>query len=165
MKKNISFASISSERGVTLIEILVAIGVAVILIGISTTIFYRLNNKFALDKGVDAVTSTLQEARSLTLAGKNGLQYGVHFGSSELVLFEGASYSSSDPNNVVTNLNFRAAIRNISLSGGGSDVVFKRLTGATDNVGSVEVYILNEASASSTVNILNTGVVQELEYN
>jgi hypothetical protein len=73
------------------------------------------------------------------------------------VLFEGNSYDSSDTNNRVTDLNSAVTISNITLSSGGSDVVFQRLTGESTVSGSV-VLTLVGTTTSRTISIQATGI-------
>jgi prepilin-type N-terminal cleavage/methylation domain-containing protein len=148
-------------KGFTVLEILVAMGILGMAVTIVTLSFSRLNENQALDKSVDLAVSVLNEARSLTLSSVDSSRYGVNLESDQLVLFKGSSFSSSAPDNVTTSLNALVGIRNISLSGGGSSVVFDRLTGATNNSGTFELYLKNASTTYSTVTVNATGVVEE----
>lgn len=153
MRKNFSL-----QKGFTLIEIIIVI---VILVGISILIFAsfsRFNSTQTLNGTTQTVLSILDEARALTLASKNNLSYGVHFESSKVVLFDGTTYSASDPDNDVTTLNNRVTISDISLSGGVQDVLFDKLTGKTSQNGMVTITLISYASRFKTINIGTTGV-------
>lgn len=150
----------SLNKGVTLIEVLIVIVIMTILLTIVVISLSRLNSSQALDKGAELVASTLDEARSLTLSAKNDDQYGVYFETSRIVLFRGATYSSGDPNNVETSLNPKIAIRNTNLSGGGSSVIFERLTGNTGQTGTMEVFLVEASTTFRTIIIKATGVVE-----
>jgi prepilin-type N-terminal cleavage/methylation domain-containing protein len=148
------------NKGFTLIEMLLAI----VLLGIAVTFvvlsFGKLNAEQALDTSVESAVSVFSEARSMTLSSVNDSQYGVHLESAQVVLFKGSSYSSSDSANVPTTLNSQVALRNITLSGGGSDVVFNRLTGATAKTGTFELYLKSATTTYKTLTVGATGLVE-----
>ena len=149
-----------TNQGFTLIEILIVIiilGVVTSIVGLS---FAKLNSKQALDKSTNLTAAILNEARSMTLSSIDASQYGVNLAASQVVLFKGSSYSVSDPNNMVTPLNSEVGIRSVTIAGGGTSVVFKRLTGRTDQTGTLEVYLLNEPSTFRTVTISATGIAE-----
>lgn len=144
-------------KGFTLLEILFSIAILGILVTIVTFSFSKLNSQQELENSTDLVVTILNEARSLTLSSKNDSQYGVYLDTSKVVLFEGISYSPTDATNVTTVLNSLVGIRNISLINGGASIVFKRLTGDTNETGSFEIYLINKPETFNTVNISSTG--------
>lgn len=146
------------QKGFTILEILLAIAILTLTLTIVTFSFSKLNTSQALDKSAVLVVSILDEARSLTLSSKGDSQHGVYFEMSQVVLFKGSTYSPSDPLNVVTNLNPLVGLQNINLSGGGTSVVFKRLTGHTDETGSLEVFLKASPSTLRLINISATGI-------
>lgn len=148
------------EKGITLIEVLIFIVIMTILLTIVFLSLSKLNASQALDKGAALVAATLDEARSLTLSAKNDNQYGVYFDASSTVLFGGSVYLPGDPNNVETVLNSKIGIRNINLSGGGSAVIFERLTGNTSQTGTLEVFLIEASTTFRTITIKATGVVE-----
>ena len=152
-------ASIKS-RGFTIIEILFAVAVLVLITAIIIVSWSKLNASQALEKSTASVASVLDEARSLTLSAVGDSQYGVNLQESQLVLFKGDTYLPSDSDNRVTELHSAVGIRNISLSGGGVSVVFKRLTGSTDQYGTVELYLRLATTTKRLINIRATGVIE-----
>lgn len=148
------------NKGLTILEILFAISIITIAVTIVIFSFSKLNSSQALDKSAILVVSILDEARSLTLSSKSNDQYGVYFEASRVVLFKGATYSPSDSSNVATELNSLVELRNFNFGGvGGTSVVFKRLTGGTDQPGSVKVYLKASPTGTfHTVSISATGV-------
>jgi len=149
----------SNKKGFTLIEILLVIVIMTIVSTIIITSLLKLNASQVLEKGASLVISVLDEAHSLTLSSKNDSQYGVHFEDSRVTLFKGSTYSSSNPNNISSEIDNRVGIRNVSLTGGGSDVVFKRLTGSTSQAGALELFLKSSTTIARTINISATGVV------
>ncbi|MDO8569950.1 MAG: prepilin-type N-terminal cleavage/methylation domain-containing protein [bacterium] len=148
------------HRGFTVLEILIAISIMVLTITIVTFSFSKLNSSQTLDKSADLVVSILNEARSLTLSSVNDSQYGVSFEDSQVILFKGSIYLLSDPSNVVTELNSLVGLRNIILNGGGTSVIFKRLTGNTFETGTVEIFLKASTTTFRTITISATGIVE-----
>ena len=112
-----------------MIEIIVAIGVLAI---VGTTVFVgfsKATESADLKTSAFKVVDALQFARTRTIASLASSQYGVHFEQTQYVLFRGATYNASDPDNIVYPISSRVEIANIALAGGGSDVVFDRITG------------------------------------
>ncbi len=145
------------NHGFTLIEILMVIAIMGILITIIISSFSILNKSQALEKSVRQGASIVSQARSLTLSSKEDSNYGVHFESSTLTLFKGPTYSALDANNIITPLNNLVSITNIALTGGGSDVVFERLSGSISTPGTI-TYTLGDKTKSLTIS--GTGLIE-----
>ena len=116
------------KKGFTITELVIVIAILAIIVTIVASAFSKFNNNQSLGGAVGEVTSTLNEARANTLASYNNIAYGVHFQADKVVFFKGSTYSSSDPDNEDIILSSKISVSNIALSGGGSDVIFKRLT-------------------------------------
>lgn len=149
------------KKGFTIVEILFGIAILGIAITIISLSFSNLNKNAALDTSADTAISIFNEARFQTLSAKSGAQYGVNIQESQLILFKGGAYSPSDSNNIVTPLHALVAARNITLSDGGSSVVFTRLTGAANQNGTFELYLKDEPARYRTIFITATGIAQE----
>lgn len=149
-----------SGAGFTVVEILVALAVAGIVALIVTGSFSKAVPREALDKETGIVISLLDQARNQTLSSKKAAVYGVHFESAKAVLFTGSAYSGLDPSNVIEPLNSLVKIASTSLSGGGSEVIFKRLTGETAQSGTVTLSLVADASQTKTITVFGTGLAQ-----
>ncbi len=149
-----------SRKGFTFIEVLVIVAVTAVILSLSTGVFNKFNNNQALNNATRDTLSLLEEARSLTLASKNNDVYGVHFATNQVTRFRGNTYVTTSTDNYVIQLPSKISIENISLAGGGSDVIFKRLTGGTNYSGSVTLVVTNDAIASTTLTIHSTGLVE-----
>ena len=128
-----------ARHGVTLIELLVVIGILLLLYSIMVSALRTTNASAALDTETLKVSMELKESRSLTLSSKNANQFGVHLASSSVTIFEGALFVAGSATNTVMLLNPQTQISSIALSGGGSDVVFERLTGKTSTGGTIRI--------------------------
>lgn len=147
------------KKAFSVVEILIAMAIVAVAVTVVTVSLSKLNSRQALDKSALLVSSVLDEARAKTLSSQGGSQYGVHFEDTQVVLFIGNAYSPATLSNVANRLDSRVGIRNITLSGGGNNIVFNRLTGQTNQSGTAELYLRASTTQYRTVNISSTGVV------
>ena len=145
-------------KGFTLIEVLLTFAIIAIISVIGVMSLSNFNKDKALDIEVEKVLSLVTKARSLTLSALDGSAYGVHFEERKAVLFNGASYSAGASTNEIQTLNGEVKISAISLAGGGSDVVFAKLTGATAQSGTITVAEVRNASQTKVITIAAIGV-------
>lgn len=144
------------NKGFTLIEILIVVGILAVLIAVVSPAFSTMRNNEVLKSTTADIVSAIDKARSQTLASVNSLEYGVHFESSKIVIFQGTTYSSGDANNEDIFISSPASISNINLTGGAVDVYFDRLSGAPSKTGTITVSV---SSSTKTITISTTGAV------
>lgn len=147
------------RTGFTSLELILVLTLLAILIG-GIAVFSRLSILRAdLNAQTTEVVSMLRLAQSKAAAGEGGLSHGVHLESGQFVLFEGGTYSASDPSNFVKSLPASLSFQNISLNGGGSDIIFSPPQGETTTYGSF-VLSSSDSGQSRTISITNLGLVQ-----
>ena len=144
--------------GFTAIEILIVLAIATVLFAIIVSGFAGLREHSDMNLVVDTSVSYLQEARTKTLSSENASVYGVHFETSQFVFFVGSTYSAVSTTNKVYTLPSSVEVSPINLEGGGVDVVFKRLTGETDEYGTVTLRKTADPSVTKVIQILSTGL-------
>ena len=144
--------------GFSIIEILIVVAVLGLLAVVGIRVLSNFKNTTNLSTSIENGVSSLVDARSKTLSSKNGNQHGVHFESGKLTFFVGTTYSASDPENEEVLLPSVVEISTISLNGGGSDIIFKKLTGDTDQYGSVTFRIKDQVSQTRTISVPITGI-------
>lgn len=144
----------NSRQGISLLEIIITIAIVLILSAVGLSALSNYNKKQSLKANTDMVLSVLSEARSKTTASDGGSRYGVHFEESKAVLFR-ETYVAGAADNVEFNIVGPAKIENITIAGG-SDVLFKKISGETDNNGSL-VISLRDGSDSVEIDIEKTG--------
>ena len=149
------------NKGVTLLEAIFVMAILAILATVTFAAFSRSNTSQALEGAARTTVAVLNDARARTLASRGDDQYGVRFESDRVILFAGSSYDVDDPANEVTRLPSRVSITNISLSGGGSDLSFSRLSGVSSANGSVTLTADAEGSPVRTIVISETGLAYE----
>ncbi len=146
------------KKGFTLAEILVVITILVLVSGIVLASIRGYIREQALSGTVASITAVLSDARTQTLSGNAGAQYGVHFETDSVTLFSGATYSEGAAGNEVITLDSRVILADINL-GGGSDVVFEKLTGDADGAGTLTIELAADASRQKIITIHETGLV------
>lgn len=147
-----------TKKGFTLLELLIVVAVLAVLSAIVFSSFSAFRNSKVLDTAVEDVLTALSQARGDTLASKDGLQYGVHLQADKAVIYQGATYSSSDPNNQNVVLDGALEITSITLTGGGQNVLFDRLTGKTSQNGTFVIRVTNDTAKTRTITVNGTGV-------
>jgi prepilin-type N-terminal cleavage/methylation domain-containing protein len=152
MRKNL-------RSGFSILEMLVVLTILSLVTIIIVNVFASFRKSQALDKDTETIVEVLRQARSQTISSINASQYGVRITSSKATLFTGATYSSSATTNQDFLLQPTDTIVTISLTGGGSDVVFNRISGETGQYGTV-VISSPTSSRTKTVTIYKTGLVE-----
>jgi prepilin-type N-terminal cleavage/methylation domain-containing protein len=147
-------------KGFSLVEIIVTLSILAIISAIVLSSLSSNTDRETLAKNADAAASVLTEARSLTISAKSASNYGIRLASVGPTLFTGTTYSAGASSNRSLALNARVSITNISLTGGGSDVVFSKLTGNTSQNGTFRVTLVSNPSVYKTVTIYKTGLVE-----
>lgn len=145
--------------GFTFIELLISIAIVAIITIAIIGPFASLRNAQAIKNTTESVVALINQARVKTLSSENLLQYGVHFQSDKAILFSGTSFGGGTQVSEIAVSDNNSTLTNISLAGGGSDVVFTRLTGATNNYGTLKVTHVNASVPQKTITITKTGTV------
>lgn len=146
------------EAGLTVIELLVSIGILILLAGITFKSLSLQSGSKTLDSEALHIQSEFGTARSLTLSSKYADQWGIHLATSSITLFEGTSFVAGNASNTITALNSRVQISTTTLAGGGSDILFDRLTGKTSQSGSFILTLKSDATQKKTITIYATGL-------
>ena len=152
------FNSADRKRGITIIEVLIALVVMAIVGALAFTALGGFKKDSTLDADAFAVRQMLDEARGATLAARDDARWGVHFETYKAVLYK-TSYSAGAADNVERSLGSGVYFSAIELVGGGSDVLFDRLTGAASAYGTTTLSHTNASSTRSIV-ISPSGIVK-----
>ncbi|MCK5590337.1 MAG: type II secretion system protein [Candidatus Pacebacteria bacterium] len=147
------------KRGYTAIEIVLVIGIMGILVTMVGLSFSAFRNSNILAVETEKVVSLIAQARNDTLSSKNDTVYGVRIESNRVVLFESDTFSEVDPDNIEISLDTSVALTDIVLNGGGSDIVFKRLSGKTNEHGTMSLVLTSDPTTKKTITIYATGLV------
>lgn len=157
-RKNKIFTYLLGEKGASFIEVILVAAILSVMILITTPQWQSLSDEINLKDAVQLVEAKIKFAKNQSLAALNDNNYGIHFDANAVTLFTGSTYSAIDPANVVYNLPDGVEIYNISL-GGGSDLVFSRLTGVSASSGTFGMRIANRPAKNKLVYVNNQGQV------
>ncbi len=149
----------NNRKGFTLIELLIVLGIVAIIFSLVIGFLNNFKDKESIDKNINLVAEVLRQAKHDTINSKDSSQYGVHFDSDKIVVFVGPTYSSLNPTNQTYPLDPNIVVYSTSISGGGSDIIFNKLSGSTDNNGDVTLKSLI-ASTTKTITIYKTGLIE-----
>ena len=151
------------KNGFTLLEILIAISILVIMISIAATVGRSFSDAVNLDNSAKMVEANIKLAKTRSVNALNDTNYGVHFEDNYIVIFVGGIFDDSDPTNEIINLSDGIKTQNVSFAGGG-DLIFNRLTGVTDNFGSLEVALIKDSSKKRQIVINKEGQVNYTSF-
>lgn len=144
------------RRGFTLIELAVVIAVIALVGALALVSFVNSRRVRDLVTSGQNVLSVLRVAQTKAVAGEAASPWGVRFEASRFILFSGTSFVSSMTTTVYT-LPAGIEIANIALTGGGQEVVFRRLDGRTVQSGTFDIRVVGSASQVFSVTIDASG--------
>ena len=149
-------------RGFTILELLIVLGISAILVGISASVYTALNRGSSIGTEARKLESVLNLARNKTLASENEQSHGVHINvsSNEYTSFSGSLYDPSSPENELFIIPAQISIGSLQIRGGGSDIIFARLSGETAQYGSFIVQDAGDESRFQTICIDASGTVE-----
>ena len=154
---------IKKDDGFTIIEIMIVIAILTILFTVVVFDFVLTQKRTDLNNGVQEFVTTLKFAQSRAISSDTNSQYGVYLNTAvspnQYVVFKGLDYASRDTSYdqnyfLPANIEFYA----ISL-GGGSEVVFNKLTGSTVQQGSVSLRDRIDVTQNKTIYVSNSGTI------
>jgi len=146
-------------RGITLIEILAVVAIVLLLSAMSLAAFSAFRAGKIMDVAVEVTMTAFSRAHFDTISSKGDQQYGMHLDSDKATYFVGPTYSGGASTNIVYALNPVLEIANVTLAGGGNDVLFNRLTGGTGQSGTFEIRLKGSTSIRTLVRVNGTGAV------
>lgn len=146
------------QKGFSLIETIAAIAIGAILTAAIVVSFSSFRNSKIVDVSANQILSVINEARVKAVSSEDYSRFGVHLEANRIVLFKGDVFTEPSPSNVQTILSPLVEISNISLSGGGADVVFQKLTGKTSNYGSARVRLKSDNNKYKTISVKPAGI-------
>lgn len=145
------------KKGITIIELLIVLAVIGIMLGVATPQFYKMRENQVLKSAVQNVLSSVDKARSQTLASLNSSQYGVHFETEKIIIFTGISFVPNAASNETINITAPATISNVALGAGSpttGSIYFNRLSGSPSTTGTITISTTNY---SKTITISGAG--------
>lgn len=116
-----------NNRGFTLVELLISIGIVSLLLGLTTINLLNVQRTTSVTAALEKLNADMksQQIKAMNGAGSGG-SFGVHLSSNTYILFHGASYNPNDPTNSQVLLDSNIAL---SSTFTGDTVVFDQRTG------------------------------------
>lgn len=152
------------KTGFTLIEFLIVLFISMLLTVLIFTGLVFFERQSILDKEAQASVQLLRLAQNKTVVSEANQQYGVHFETNQVVLFQGINYLAGDPNNETYILDQQIEISQINLNPATStaNVIFEKINGHTQNYGLFTLKILNDPIQTKTVYIEPSGHISQI---
>jgi Tfp pilus assembly protein FimT len=149
------------NKGISIVETLIVICIISVVVAIIIPNLSEFRNQQVLKNTTEDVVSLINEARNNTISSKNSNTYGVHFQSDRAILFSGLSFVPSVDNKQI---DFDSAVLipgtgGINLTGGGSDIIFNRITGDTVNNGTIVIQLTSDSSRQKIINVSILGII------
>lgn len=145
------------ERGFTMIEIIVVIGVLMLISSGATILFLSTLANNQREVIVNEIISSLRESQSRAMNGENQSEFGIYFEEHKYVTFSGSTYVEGNPDNTVNLLPAGVTIRNINFNS--TDFVYyERMTGETNYEGSIDIAVIG-TSGAKRISVNKLGIV------
>lgn len=154
----ITFSSRKLSAGFTMLEMLIVISVIALLLTAVIPSFLNFRRSSLLNTETMDFVTLVNRARLLSVSSKNDSQYGVHLEAGRAVLFMGPTYSASSPSNETHVFPTAITLSNIIINGGGVEVLFEKVTGATIQNATTTLLVAG-TTASTTLLIFPTGII------
>jgi len=157
-------SNFTKKNGFTIFEIIIAVAILSVLSLVTISNFYFWNKKKDVDNNIQEFANILRLAQNRTISSENSSQYGVYINTAvnpnSYILFSGVNYASRIISaDQVYLLTKSVEFFGINLSGGGSEIVFDKLTGASAKSGDISIRSKSDTSQIKTIYITNSGTI------
>ncbi len=153
-------ACLPARQGFTLIEILVVISVIILIVSITNISYRYFERNTELTITAQKIVSVIKLAQNKAVSSEGDSQYGVHFESNKYILFKGITYQEGADDNIENTVSSSLEINNINLTGEGSNIVFQKINGRTEQDGTINLVLISEPNNLETINIHSSGQIE-----
>lgn len=136
-----------TERGFTLLEVLLSLALIALLSGIAVPSFHLLAVSNDLDVATNTTLQTLRRAQTLSQAVDGDSSWGVKLQASDITLFKGSSYALRD-----TNFDEVYTLSGNVTPSGILEIVFSKLLGNPSTTGTLTLTSSNNETQNITLN-------------
>lgn len=147
----------SNSKGFSALELVIVMAILAMLLASIVPSFVNFRRNSILNTETQELVTVINRARLLSVSSKNDQQFGVHFESGKIVLFQGATYSAGATTNEEHIFNSSLTLSPITINGGGSEILFEKVTGAASQNATTTLLVIG-TTASTTVLIIPTGI-------
>lgn len=150
--------NIQKNKGISLLEILLVLGIIVLLVLVIVPNLSKFHKQQVLKNTTEDVISLINEARNNTISSLNSSNYGIRFYENKVEMFAGITYISP-----IKEIQFDNVVLipndGINLSGGGDDIMFERITGNTNQYGTILIQLESDSERQNTITVNKLGIV------
>jgi len=149
-----------TQRGYTLIELMLVLAIMLILLRLTTISLSSSQQKVSTTEAEQVLLTDLRQQQLKAMIGDTEGRseqdaYGVHFDLNQYVLFHG-TYTPADPANFTVDLN-----QGLQFNPAGTDIIFQRISGEIP-VSSISVDLENTTNGETKIMVINKyGVVTQ----
>jgi prepilin-type N-terminal cleavage/methylation domain-containing protein len=149
------------QKGFTFLEIIISLAIMGLILAVVVPPFAKSRKDKLLLQSRDDIVSLLNQARSNTLSSINNDSYGVKFETNRVTLFTGTVYDAAATTNKVLDIQngIKIPAGGVVLNGSATSVVFNRLTGATDEYGTIVLQVGDDTTRTKVITISKTGLI------
>lgn len=151
-----------NNRGFSLIELLLIMAILAILSSGAAIWFFGYQRQVEVNSVSKMIVDTLRDAQSRSISGKDFAKWGVYFDAmgNRFILFrdDGTGYSGA----AVKEENYLSSfvkIGNVSLAGGGNEIIFNNPGGGTAQYGTVRIEQSNDSASFKNVIVTSLGKI------
>lgn len=145
------------NKGFTLVEISVVVGVLITLLGLASINLPNIQQKTSMSTTLQVLISDMKAQQIKAMIGDtegrpSASAYGVHFEANQYVLFNGSTYSSTDP------ANFPVSLPSTLQSILPTDIIFSQVSGELAGPSSATIQDITNGQ-QKTIHLNRYGVV------
>lgn len=144
-------------QGLTFIEVILVIALFGFVFSVVAPFTGQTTGQRKVTAASELVIDSLRQSQFSAMHGRSPQRFGVRFEADRFVMFQGASYSPSDPDNAVHQLDSDVELA-WSLDGGVQEVLFENHRGLPSVTGTVTV---SASGFSRTVGVGAEGAIGE----
>lgn len=147
-----------TQKGFTLIEILVVLGISAILATGGFLSLSGLRRQESLRLSAESMVAFLRDAHQRSVSQEGGLGWGVHFENSATGRDSYWRFSGSDSTAAVDRI---ALPSGVELETASSEVSFSKLRGLPDAAAIVKIRLSNDSASFRTITINEQGTIEQ----
>ena len=151
LRQKLSSKNIFSDVGFSLIEVILVIAIISIMTSLVILRKDSFSGKIDLENVAMSIDSKIKLAKSRSISALDGKKHGIHFESDKVIIFKDDIYVEGAVENEVFIFSDKIEINLINLAGVGDNLIFKRLTGETENFGTIGIRVISEPSSSRQI--------------
>lgn len=151
------------KKAFTLLELIIIMAIITMAASLNFAMHRYLLADTLLDIKTHEIIETLKLTQIRSITGYKNSPWGIYFkktngGTDQYIIFKGTSYNSRDTAyDLASDLPASISFNTITLTGGGTEIIFTKTTGKTSQAGSIQ--IKNNQNSIRTITINGQGAL------